>query len=519
MRTRSHPLVDRALREIRGVAIGLVSAQAGALSKLAFLAGLSYWFLPIQLIPDRTPYVGYLDNVGFLGAGLIVARLLLLPTFLERVDLPALGLALRRGQPGLRRSRGRGRSAMIVARAHTAGRRTCWRVRMAVRVAARDALAPAITPALLRLSLGRWPDADEWHQFRKAVQADHYPLPSLLRGLAAINAGQALLTRASLFAWCQVRVTTMPCLMESSDPAALLHVGNPLRAWDGPPIAFLHLEKTAGTSLIHYLQEWFHPTQIDPDPLRAWPPHMLTRFPPGIAQRVRRYRLVWGHYDLPSLNRLGAERFILTLLREPRERILSLYRFWRAHPAPANTDSFGIIMARQKLLPEFLYSTDPLLRDYIDNVYVRRLTGLYATGQAVDPLDLDAAGALTRALAALEQIDFVGITEQMNESLCLLSSMLGTDPAVTEPKVNLTASLEWERAPDVLWRSDDPVIRHALDWLTRLDRVVYDAAKERFATLYGFTLSENIGSRVRETDNGCFWSNPAKVGGLPIWRE
>jgi len=369
-------------------------------------------------------------------------------------------------------------------------------------VAVRDALAPAITPALLRLSLGRWPDAEEGRRFRKAVQADDQPLPSLLRGLASINAGQALLTRASLFAWCQAHVTTMPGLMESSDPAALLHVGNPLRAWNGQPIAFLHMEKTAGTSLIHYLQEWFHPTQIDPDPLRAWPPHMLTRFPPGTAQHVRRYRLVWGHYDLPSLNRLGPERFMLTLLREPRERILSLYRFWRAYPAPANTDSFGIIMARQKLLPEFLHATDPLLRDYIDNVYVRRLTGLYATGQAMDPLDLDAAGALTRALAALEQIDFVGITEQMNEGLYVLSAMLGTDPAVTEPKVNLTASLEWEQPPDVLWRSDDPVIRHALDWLTRLDRLVYDAAKERFATLYGVTLSENARSRAITAASG-----------------
>ncbi len=167
-------------------------------------------------------------------------------------------------------------------------------------------------PALLRLSPGRWPDAEEGHRFRKAFQADRHPLPPLLRGLASITAGQALLIRASLFAWCQARATTLPGMMESSDSAALVLAGNPLRAWDGPPIAFLHVEKTAGTSLIHYLQERFHPTQIDPDPLRAWPPHMLTRFPPGIAEHVRRYRLVWGHYDLPSLNCLGPERFVLT---------------------------------------------------------------------------------------------------------------------------------------------------------------------------------------------------------------
>jgi hypothetical protein len=130
--TRFHLLLDRALREIRGVAIGLVSAEAGILSKLAFLAGLSYWFLPVQLIPNRTPYVGYLDNISFLVAGLIAARLLLRPTFLERVDLPTFGLALRRGQPVLHRSRRRRRPAMIMARARAAGRRTCWRVPLGV---------------------------------------------------------------------------------------------------------------------------------------------------------------------------------------------------------------------------------------------------------------------------------------------------------------------------------------------------------------------------------------------------
>jgi hypothetical protein len=128
LRTRFHRLVDRALREIRGVAIGLVTAEAGILSKLAFLAGLSYWFLPVQLIPDRTPYVGYLDNISFLVAGLIAARLLLRPTFLKRVDLPTSGLKLRRDQPVLHRSRRRWGPAMIMARARAAGRRTCWRV-------------------------------------------------------------------------------------------------------------------------------------------------------------------------------------------------------------------------------------------------------------------------------------------------------------------------------------------------------------------------------------------------------
>ena len=46
------------------------------LSKLAFLIGVGYWFGPVDLIPNRLPYIGYLDQIGFLVAGVLVARAL-----------------------------------------------------------------------------------------------------------------------------------------------------------------------------------------------------------------------------------------------------------------------------------------------------------------------------------------------------------------------------------------------------------------------------------------------------------
>jgi uncharacterized membrane protein YkvA (DUF1232 family) len=46
------------------------------LSKLAIFLGAGYWFGPIDLIPNRLPYIGYLDQVFFLAAGLVCARLL-----------------------------------------------------------------------------------------------------------------------------------------------------------------------------------------------------------------------------------------------------------------------------------------------------------------------------------------------------------------------------------------------------------------------------------------------------------
>jgi uncharacterized membrane protein YkvA (DUF1232 family) len=45
-------------------------------SKLVLALGIAYSFGPIDLIPDRIPYYGHLDEAGFIIAGLIIARLL-----------------------------------------------------------------------------------------------------------------------------------------------------------------------------------------------------------------------------------------------------------------------------------------------------------------------------------------------------------------------------------------------------------------------------------------------------------
>jgi hypothetical protein len=44
-------------------------------SKIALAIGIGYWFGPVDLIPNRIPYYGYLDQIGFVIAGLVAARL------------------------------------------------------------------------------------------------------------------------------------------------------------------------------------------------------------------------------------------------------------------------------------------------------------------------------------------------------------------------------------------------------------------------------------------------------------
>lgn len=62
-------------------------------AKIALLIGPAYWLSPVDLIPNRLAYVGYVDQVGFVLTGLLLA-LFLIPTphraaLAERMPRPA----------------------------------------------------------------------------------------------------------------------------------------------------------------------------------------------------------------------------------------------------------------------------------------------------------------------------------------------------------------------------------------------------------------------------------------------
>ena len=154
-----------------------------------------------------------------------------------------------------------------------------------------------------------------------------------MRGLASVPAGREQLTRAMLASWLLADAGYRGAPDRGVDGRDDPRPGNALRVWSGPPVTFLHLEKTAGMSVVAAFTAQFHPLQIDADLRRAFPPHVLSPLPPFLLPRVRRCAFVWGHYDVPSIRRLGPGRFTFTLLRDPAARIVSLYRYWRGQAA------------------------------------------------------------------------------------------------------------------------------------------------------------------------------------------
>ncbi len=343
------------------------------------------------------------------------------------------------------------------------------------------ALGMVAAPFVLRLTLGRRARAAERGSFGRGFVDSGVQMPPLLRGLLAIPRGRAMLRHAATYAWHWRRAQQSG--MDFMGPSDL--AGNLFTAWTGPKLSFLHVEKSAGTAIVSWLSAKFHPEQIDPDPFRDLPPHLFARAPALALARNARYPLVWGHYDVPTLRRLDAARLVFTVLREPCARLTSLYYFWHAvDPAKIDPEiSFAVGYAHRLSFEEFLDCDDPTLTDSIDNVYVRRLTGLYATGAASDPLRDNPQWALREAIMALDSLAFVGISEHLDETAARLAALLGIAPPAAALSVNVTA--ENHADPSGWYRpvARAPLSEKAVAGLARrtgLDNALYAYACKKF---------------------------------------
>jgi hypothetical protein len=100
---------------------------------------------------------------------------------------------------------------------------------------------------------------------------------------------------------------------------------------DREALVFLHIPKTAGTTLNRIIEWQYNPVSIftvDPHRIRA----TVARFKTFSEQRRRRFRVVRGHllYGIHEFLPQGAT--YITLLREPVARLLSTYRFILRRP-------------------------------------------------------------------------------------------------------------------------------------------------------------------------------------------
>jgi hypothetical protein len=171
---------------------------------------------------------------------------------------------------------------------------------------------------------------------------------------------------------------------------------------------FVHLLKTAGTTLFHRLDRHFgsagvYPNDDDGDPVLVGPqidPALLVERWPLRRDDVR---IVAGHFPLCTVELLGDDFITLTVLREPVDRTLSYLRHHRQRTPEDAERSLEEVYEQQ---PRF----DWLIHNHMVKMLglrVEDMTGGMLTEHDPTRMDLD------RAVERLEHdIDLFGLTEE-----------------------------------------------------------------------------------------------------------
>lgn len=198
------------------------------------------------------------------------------------------------------------------------------------------------------------------------------------------------------------------------------------------PIFFLHVPKTAGTSVRHFLEA----------PLRRQEIHRVMSAPNEIQRRRRErfdptIKFVSGHVPYWFGDALPGRQTLL-FVRNPVERVLSTYYFWRSQPAPApedlSEDAELLRTIANVSLEEFVFTEDATWRGGINN-YACRMVGHAQPWTLALPFD-DQTQKL--ALERVESIEMIGVVERTNESLAVIARHLGLPFESALPSQNVT---------------------------------------------------------------------------------
>jgi hypothetical protein len=243
-------------------------------------------------------------------------------------------------------------------------------------------------------------------------------------------------------------------------------------------IVFIHLQKTGGTSLRVMLERQFPADRRCPvleDKL-----HLLS-----IAE-LGQYDFFAGHFDRTSLRFIPRDNIkTVALFREPRARLISLYRFLRSHPVGDEfTDNYLIRLANESSAEEFFER--PELRNYsaVNNHY------LIALGSSFSWFDQNRASLSQEKLSQLlhnaklqiRSLTAIGITEQFEQSVAMMYKSLDLTPLASIEAVHVTDKFPEKdsRFRRVGTVTMTPRLGGAIEDLVAYDDELYGFAKSEF---------------------------------------
>lgn len=228
-----------------------------------------------------------------------------------------------------------------------------------------------------------------------------------------------------------------------------------------PQVGFLHIMKTAGSSVLGFFQPKFEELRT----LWLWYPAELDAY---TARQVASYDFITGHFSHSGTRKFRHDRLLFTFLRHPVARVLSSYWFFRSFPGEARVGVNDRLLAAAKKydLLDFLRCDDPQVRSNNIDHQTHALAGDYRVGWRAPDAD-----ALSLALAHLDEYAVVGLTERSEESTALICRRMGWEYRPLE-RLNVTPKRQGLQDLSTAERA-------ALEERNQLDLQLYEAARRR----------------------------------------
>ena len=227
------------------------------------------------------------------------------------------------------------------------------------------------------------------------------------------------------------------------------------------PALFLHIQKTAGTSLVNMARRYYGDNVISHGDYCTVAPDALKKF-----------GFISGHFGYAFARPLMQGRYSFTFLRDPIERVLSFYYFCRFRER-IRYDIYQL--ARDHELPEFLEicMTDPFLKMQVWNNQVWQLAYGYTQPDTRKLDDFSPEELLALAKAHLLEFSHVGFTETFAADADIICK------ALKFPRRHPKEPILMENVtPQRPVYSDQPAgVRKMLVSLTELDRELCDHAR------------------------------------------
>ncbi len=221
------------------------------------------------------------------------------------------------------------------------------------------------------------------------------------------------------------------------------------------PALFLHIQKTAGTSIVHMAARHYGNSDVSSHgDFEGRDPHEFSNT-----------AFVSGHFGYDFARTLMQDRYTFTFLRDPIERVLSFYYFCRG----MNPEERPIYrVARNLDLEDFIRAAvdDDLVKKRIWNNQVWRI----ATGPgSTSTDDMTDEEMLELATSHLEEFSHVGFTETFDKDVKIIMRGLEITSQDLPEKVNVTE--------DRITASDiSASLLSMIEEITQLDRKLYDIA-------------------------------------------